>query len=156
MFVVQAACANSEMCEAFTFVKEAKTCWLKGSGYSSKSGVSGVISGLKEDFVVEESSKRAGRCVSRPLVCADRGHQKQSRCEELTIGVRVHSPAPPDEPHPADHVTAPDLTKEADAKRAAEGPKNIDPTVSVAQQTAGYATPSTYSAPSSGACTCLN
>jgi len=71
MLAAQAACANSEMCEAFTFVKEAKTCWLKGSGYSSKSGVSGVISGLKEDFVVEESSKRAGRCVSRPLVCAD-------------------------------------------------------------------------------------
>lgn len=60
-------------------------------------------------------------------------------------------PPPPPEPHPLDHVTAPDLTKAADQARAMSGNKNLNPSISVAAQTNGYATPSTYSHPSSDA-----
>lgn len=111
------SCANTDGCEAFTFVTEASTCWLKGNGYTEKVGVTGVVSGMRSDFVVDRSA--------------------------------VVEPPPPPLPHPLDHVTAPDLTKAADQERALSGNKNLDPSVSVAAQTNGYATPSTYSHPSS-------
>lgn len=111
-----ASCANTDGCEAFTYVLEASTCWLKGSGYTEKAGVAGVVSGLRSDFVVDASA------VAEP-------------------------PLPPP-PHPLDHVTAPDLTKAADQARAMSGNKNLNPSISVAAQTNGYATPSTYSHPS--------
>jgi hypothetical protein len=115
------SCANTDGCAAFTFVSEASTCWLKGDGYTEKTGVSGVVSGMRSDFVVDERASAAAAA----------------------------SPPPP--PHPLDHVTAPDLTKAADKARAMGGNKNLDPTVSVAAQTNGYATPSTYSHPSNDA-----
>ncbi len=111
------SCANTDGCEAFTFVTDASTCWLKGSGYTEKTGVAGVVSGMRSDFVVDTSV--------------------------------VVEPPPPPQPHPLDHVTAPDLTKAADQARAMSGNKNLNPSISVAAQTAGYATPSTYSHPSS-------
>lgn len=118
------SCANTDGCEAFTFVTAASTCWLKGAGYSEKQGVKGVVSGKRADFVEDSASKQQ---------------------------VTAAAAAAPAEPHPLDHVTAPDLTKAADKARAMGGNKALDPSVSVSSQTAGYATPSTYSHPSSDA-----